>query len=177
MPKHGSINLYVSPRKPEGSLGRTAQDVPTRLSHSSWTMNYEQLNFVSCKISCWRRGVSGQLVLIGQSPLNGVGHTSLATGCGLIVTATARTESWSMNGRSLFDSVPDGSSGGRAFLLLLCADSMKLFRYAVPRLPPCCRSSKKNPESSHSAKSAGGRRTAKKMTRCTDAYRDKTFVE
>ena len=26
-PKHGSINLYRRPRKPEGSLGRTAQDV------------------------------------------------------------------------------------------------------------------------------------------------------
>ena len=26
MPKHGSINL-LRPRKPEGSLGRTAQDV------------------------------------------------------------------------------------------------------------------------------------------------------
>ena len=35
MPKHGSINLR--PRKPEGSLGRTAQDVHL-ISHSSWTM-------------------------------------------------------------------------------------------------------------------------------------------
>ena len=60
-----------------------------------------------------------------------------------------------------------GISGGRAFLLLLlCAVSMKLFRllYAVSRPPLCCRSSKKNPESSHSAKSAGGRKTAKNDT-------------
>ena len=37
MPKHGSIYLYVH-GKPEGSLGRTAQDGQLD-SHSSWTMS------------------------------------------------------------------------------------------------------------------------------------------